>query len=84
MLPDTQYFPALPTQLAKVAPVALTRRSDLTPPFLRQFVLPKEESPAVPEISIKKHCQLCSPEDNIGPAGLTWMRNGYSCKGQVM
>lgn len=65
MFPNTHNFPAQLSQFEKISLVTLPCCSDFFSPFIRQFVLPQREPPAMPEISIDKHDNLCLMENYI-------------------
>ena len=67
MLPDANHLPACSTKKTKVALVAGTIGTQLLPPEFGQLVLPRRQSPSVPEIPIHEDCNPIAWENDVGP-----------------
>jgi len=68
MLPNTDDLPAQPTEPPEVPLVPRTVVRDFDLPLGRELLLPKRESPAMPEVAVDEDSNLGLSEDQVRPS----------------
>jgi len=66
VLPDADYFPASRAKSPEVTLVSGAIRSKFVAPKYREFVFPRGQPPAMPEVTVHKNSDAFFGKDDIG------------------